>query len=162
MITHYSILAWRIPLTEEPARLQSMKFSRPEYWSGSLFPSPRDLPNPGIEPRTPALQADSLPTEPQRKLKNSGVGSHPFSSRSVAISYSRGIVPTQGLNLCLLHCRQILHPLSHRGTARLLSPWNSPSKNIGVNCHFFLQRIFQIQGSNLLASLALAGRFFMV
>ena len=43
----------------------SMGFSRPEYWSGKPFPSPGDLPNPGIEPRSPALQADSLPTEPQ-------------------------------------------------------------------------------------------------
>ena len=42
----------------------SMGFSRQEYWSGLPFPSPRDLPNPGIEPRSPALQADSLLTEP--------------------------------------------------------------------------------------------------
>ena len=40
-----------------------MEFSRPEYWSGYPFPSPGDLPNPGIEPRSPALQAGSLPTE---------------------------------------------------------------------------------------------------
>ena len=37
----------------------SMEFSRQEYWSGLLFPSPGDRPNPGIEPRSPALQADS-------------------------------------------------------------------------------------------------------
>ena len=37
--------------------------SRQEYWSGLPFPSPGDLPDPGIEPRSPALQADSLPTE---------------------------------------------------------------------------------------------------
>ena len=41
----------------------SKGFSRQEYWSGSPFPSPRDLSNPGIEPRSPALQEDSLPTE---------------------------------------------------------------------------------------------------
>ena len=41
----------------------SMKFSRQEYWSGLPFPSPGDLPDPGIEPRSPALQADSLLTE---------------------------------------------------------------------------------------------------
>ena len=41
----------------------STEFSRPEYWSGSPFPSPGDLPNPGIEPGSPALQVDSLPTE---------------------------------------------------------------------------------------------------
>ena len=42
----------------------SMEFSRQEYWSGLPFPSPGDLPNPGIEPRSPALQADALPSEP--------------------------------------------------------------------------------------------------
>ena len=41
----------------------SMKFSKQEYWSGLPFPSPEDLLNPGIEPRSPALQADSLPSE---------------------------------------------------------------------------------------------------
>ena len=38
-----------------PWTIQSMKFSRPEYWSGQPFPSPGDLPNPGIEPRSPTL-----------------------------------------------------------------------------------------------------------
>ena len=42
-----------------------MEFSRPEYWSGQPFPSPGDLPNPGNEPRSPALQADSSPAEPK-------------------------------------------------------------------------------------------------
>ena len=42
----------------------SMGFSRQEYWSGLPFPSPGDLPDPGIEPRSPALQADALPSEP--------------------------------------------------------------------------------------------------
>ena len=46
----------------------SVEFSRPEYWSGLLFPPPGDLPDPGIEPRSPALQADSLPFEPPGKL----------------------------------------------------------------------------------------------
>ena len=42
----------------------SIGFSRQEYWSGLPFPSPGDLPNPGIEPGSPALQADTLPSEP--------------------------------------------------------------------------------------------------
>ena len=46
----------------------SMIFSRQGYWSGSPFPSPGDLPNPGIELGSPALQADSLPTELQGAL----------------------------------------------------------------------------------------------
>ena len=41
----------------------SMGFPRQEYWNGLPFPSPGDLPNPGIEPGSPALQADSFPTE---------------------------------------------------------------------------------------------------
>ena len=49
----------------------SVGFSRQEYWSGLPFPSPGDLPNPGIEPGSPALQADSLPSEPQGSLQDS-------------------------------------------------------------------------------------------
>ena len=49
-------IAYKAPL--------SMEFSRQEYWSGLPFPSPGDLPHPGIEPRSPALQADTLPSEP--------------------------------------------------------------------------------------------------
>ena len=45
----------------------SMGFSRQEYWSWLPFPSPEDLPDSGIEPRSPALQADALPTELQGK-----------------------------------------------------------------------------------------------
>ena len=45
----------------------SMEFSRQEYWSALPFPSPGDLPDPGIEPWSPALQADSLPSEPPGK-----------------------------------------------------------------------------------------------
>ena len=47
----------------------SMGFSRQEYCSGLPCPPPWDLPDPGIEPGSPALLADSLPTEPQRKLR---------------------------------------------------------------------------------------------
>ena len=80
MATYSSILAWRIPWTEEPGRLWSMKvkslsrvqlfatpwtvayqappsvgFPMQEYWSGWPFPSPGDLPDPGVKPRSPAL-----------------------------------------------------------------------------------------------------------
>ena len=48
--------SWQAPLF--------MGFFRQKYWSGLPFPSPEDLPDPGIEARSPALQADSLPTEP--------------------------------------------------------------------------------------------------
>ena len=73
----------------------------------SLSPSPGDLPNPGIEPRSPTLQADSLPAEPQGKPKNTGVGS---------LSLLQQIFPTQESNWGLLHCRQILYQLSYQGS----------------------------------------------
>ena len=52
-----------------------MGFSRPEYGSGEPVPSPGHLSNPGIEPRSPSLWADSLPAGPQGKPKNTGIES---------------------------------------------------------------------------------------
>ena len=52
-----------------------MGFSRQEYWSGLPFPSPGDLPDPGIEPRSPALEVDALTSEPPGKPKMIGKGS---------------------------------------------------------------------------------------
>ena len=49
----------------------SMGFSRQEYWSGLPFPSPGDLPDPGIEPGSPALQANALTSEPPGKQETS-------------------------------------------------------------------------------------------
>ena len=74
-------------------------------WVAILFS--RDLPNPGIEPRSPTLQADSLPSEPSWTPKNIGVGS---------LSLLQQIFPTQELNQGLLHCRQILYLLSYQGS----------------------------------------------
>ena len=78
-----------------------------EYWSRLPFPSPGDLPNPGIKHGSPALQADSLPAEAQAKPKNIGVGS---------ISLLKQICPTQEWNQALLYCRQILYQLSYEGS----------------------------------------------
>ena len=76
---HFKSEKWmslsRVQLFATPWTIQSMEFSRPEYWNGYPLPSPGDLPNPGIKPRSPALQVDSLPAEPQGKPKNTGVGS---------------------------------------------------------------------------------------
>ena len=69
--------------------IQSMEFSRPEYWNGEPSPSPGDLPNPGIKLRSLTFQADSLLAEPQGKPKNTGVGS---------LSLLQGIFLTQELN----------------------------------------------------------------
>ena len=62
-----SCLTLATPWTVARQAPLSMGFSRQEYWSGLPFPSPGGLPNPGIEPGSPALPADSLPTEPPGK-----------------------------------------------------------------------------------------------
>ena len=90
-----------------PQTIQFTEFFRPEYWSGQPFPSPGDLPNLGIKPRSPALQADSFPAEPQGKPKNTGLNS---------LSLFKGICPSQESNQDLLHCRQILYQLSYQGS----------------------------------------------
>ena len=62
----------RVRLFETPGTVAyqappSMEFSRQEYWSGLPFSSPGDLPNPGIEPRSPAFQVDALTSKPPGK-----------------------------------------------------------------------------------------------
>ena len=74
----------------------SMGFSRQEYQTGWLFPSPGHLPHPGIEPRSPALQEDSLPAEPPAKPISLSVSPYTFISLplvpvSLPISASRGL-----------------------------------------------------------------------
>ena len=64
-----SCLTLETPWSIACQALLSMGFPRQEYWSGLPFPSPMDLPDPGIEPMSPTLQADSLPPEPPGKLK---------------------------------------------------------------------------------------------
>ena len=71
------------------------------------YPPPGDLPKPGIKPKFPALQVDSLPTEPPEKSKNTAVGS---------LSLLQGIFPTEESNWGLQHCRQILYQLSYQGS----------------------------------------------
>ena len=133
----------------KPARLLCpWGFSRQEYWSGLSCPPPRELPNPGIEPRSSALQADSLPTEPPRKPKNTGVGTYPFSSRSSRprnrtgvsciaggfftswatreaqeywsgyLSLLQWIFLTQESNWGLLYCRWIIYQLGYQGSPK--------------------------------------------
>ena len=78
---------------------QCMKFSRQEYWSGLPFPSPGDLPHPGIEPRSPTLQADALLSEPPGNF----YGPHwlyspwnsPGQNTGMGISFLQGIFPTE-------------------------------------------------------------------
>ena len=108
-------------------------FSRQEYWSGLPCLPPGDLHNPGIELRSPSLQADSLLSELPGKPMNTGVGS---------LSLLQGIFPTQRSNPGLPHCRRILYQLSHQGSPRILEwvayPFSSgssrPRNRTGVSC----------------------------
>ena len=102
-------------------------FSRQEYWSGLPCLPPGDFPNPGIEPRSPALQVDSLPSEPPGKPQNTGVGS---------LSLRQGNFLIQELNRVLLHCRWILYQLSYQGSPVRAGPmrnfaaaWSIPPLN---------------------------------
>ena len=98
------------------------------------LPSPGDLPNPGIKPRSPALGAASLPAEPQGKRKNIGVGS---------LSLLQGIFLTQETNRDLLYCRRILYQLSYEGSPygdrhvdqsnRIESPLWAPKNEVGIS-----------------------------
>ena len=83
------------------------EFSRQEYWNGWPCPLPRDLPNPGNQPRSPTLQVDSLPSESRGNPMDTGVGS---------LSLLQGIFLTWESNWGLLHCRQILYQLSYQGS----------------------------------------------
>ena len=120
----------------------SMRFLlRQEYWSGLPFPSPGDLPNPGLEPTSPALAGGFFTTEllgrPEMTMKWSE--SHSVMSNSLqlhglyspwnspsqntgvgSLSLLQGIFPTQGLNPGLPYCRWILYQLSHKGSPRTM------------------------------------------
>ena len=105
----------------------SMEFFRQEYQSVLPFPSPVDLPDPGIEPMSPAMQADSLLSKPPGK------------------AYRRIV-----LSCAMLTCSAVSDSFQPHGLqpTRVLCPWNSPGKNPGVDCYSLLQRIFPTQGSN--------------
>ena len=125
-----------------------------EYWSGQPFPSPGDLPNPGIEPRSPALQVDFLPAEPQGKPKNTGVG---------GLSLLQGNLPNPGIepgspalqadslptelsgkpNLDKQNYKNpelpqaTLHPSTHSGHTQSY-------QQVGSNSHIFIYKLLRV------------------
>ena len=119
-------LQWKllscVQLFVTPWTIQSMEYSRPEYWSGYPFPYPGDLPNPGIKPRSPALQVDSLPAEPPRKPKNTGVGS---------LSLLKGIFLTQESNPGLSLPQMVVKTAI--GTSSLVSCLVEVYRKISIN-----------------------------
>ena len=98
------ILAHQIPLAMEILQARILEWV--------AMPSlKRNLPNPGIESRSPALQVDYLPSEPPGKPMNTGVGS---------LSLLQGVFLTQESNRGFLHCRPILYQLSYQGSPILV------------------------------------------
>ena len=144
-----------------------MEFSRQDYWRGLPFPSPEELPNPGIEPWPSAWQADSLPFELQGSLtsmvslpksitssnqkktsdkcKLSEIYKIPklFKTAKIMKNYTNKLrlkeaaAAAKSLQSCLTLCDPI--DGSPSGSIRLHSPWDSPGKNTGAGCHFLLQ-----------------------
>ena len=156
-----SILTWEIPWIEEPevclclvaSHVQlfatrgtvtcqaPLWFSRQEYWSGLLSPPARDLSNPRTEPRSLALQADSLPSESPGKPTNTGVGS---------LSCLQGSLLTQELNWGLLNCRQILYQLSYQersGVGVCWDPWDHKESdtNDWQRKHTYSQQVIEAE-----------------
>ena len=167
-----------------------MRFSRQGYWSRLPFPSSGDLPNPGIEPGSPARQADSLPIELQllirktqskttvryhltqmrvatikkqtNKRKTTSVGEDMEKREALCIVVDMKNFGVPGMEksndgflkkfklemsylflLMFSHVQVFATPIDCS-----LYPWDSPSKNNGVGCHYLLRGIFRIQGSN--------------
>ena len=99
--------------------LPSMGFSRQEYWSGLPFPSAGDLPNPGIEPRSPALQTDTLSSEPPGK---------PWTTGKSLYFHLQIILPIKCLSPLLLDLEFISYQISKIFHSLLLFPWILLSK----------------------------------
>ena len=93
------------PRDTEPTR-RLCPWSSPSKNTGVGCPPP-DVPNPGIKPKSPSLQVNSLPSELPGRPENIEVGS---------LSLLQGIFPTQELNQSLLHSSRILHQLSYQGS----------------------------------------------
>ena len=106
-----------------PTLCDAMDYSHAILQARTLEPfhSLGDLPNPGVKPRSPALQVDSLPAETQGKPKNTGVGS---------LSLLQQFFPTQESNWSLLHCRWILYQLSYQ-----VSPHSFHTRQIKISLY---------------------------
>ena len=104
-----------------PARLLCLwGFSRQEYWSGLPFLPPEDLPNPGIEPRSPALQADSLPSEPC----SWGLIFHPKFTLPLNLEIKSWVRGSQGKNDFKLQMCTFFSPFEFKFSTLI---WSMPS-----------------------------------
>ena len=95
------------PMDCSPPGSSVLEFSRQEYWNGLPFPSPGDLPNPEIEPGSPALQADSLLTEPPGKPKTCCTRWHNLLRVKVHFSKASSQVEEMHFSKSSLPCRLV-------------------------------------------------------
>ena len=140
----------------------------PEYWSGQLFHSPGDLPSPGIKPRSPALQADSLPAEPQGKPAYVCITSLsiifwwtlrlrllPYLRQCHYCRYEHGIVSSRYISrsrIAASHCSSVFNFLRifhvfHIVAVPVYYPYSSPIWFLFLHVHiinFFLLCIFMV------------------
>ena len=115
--------AW---LFATPWTVQSLEFFRPRYCSRWPFPSPGDLPNPGIEPRSPALQADSLPAEPPGKHATYRCASYRDILR-ILLMILRSVLFTGTNGRKLTHSlktrKELLFPKINKLRFKCVAPW---------------------------------------
>ena len=113
----------------------SMGFSRQEYWSGLPLPSPGDLPNPGIEPGSPALQTDALQSKPPGKFIVKYAADSVWPHRQQP---TRLLRPWDFLFVCLYKLIFILLIFKFKESVNGC-PWDFLGKCTGVGCHCLLQ-----------------------
>ena len=109
----------------------SMGFSRQEYWSGLPFPSPGDLSDPGIEPRSPALQADALSSEPPGKPDTEPLAKihEPYSSTMKIKSGQSAALSLEGDKFTLFH------PATHTGLDTHQNPLELKNTKLAILPH---------------------------
>ena len=144
-----------VPLFVTPWIVESLGFSRPEHWNGEPSPSPGDLPDLGIEPGSPAWQADSLPSEPPGKPDHQSLGKcKPKPQHAITLHPPTMPITQKAQKIMSWETESV----SHSVVSDFVVPWvvacqaplsmGYPDKKTGVGCHFLLQGIFPTQGSN--------------
>ena len=123
----------------------SMGFSRQQYWSGLPCPSPGDLPDPGIKPRSPALQTDALPSQPPGKSKEK-------KSRAPGIPRRSPIQVLTRPDPAQLPRSDKIERIQDGVSVEkyFFEPlfWGGGGKNTGMGCHSLRQESFPTQGLN--------------
>ena len=134
-----------------------MEFSRQEYWSGLPFPSPGDLPDPGIEPRSPAFQAGSLPSESTSILPDSAQFSHSVTSKSLwphELEHARPLCPSPSPRVHSDSCPSSLW--CHSAISSSVIPFSSCLQSLPASESFPISQLFawggQSTGVSALAS----------